>query len=138
MNKERRKQINELTGKISDLSREADEIHQQVWTALLGMLETVEAFSSEIEELKGEIESIKDEEQEYYDNMPPNMQSGDKGEAATAATDAMDRAMDALQAAMDGWAELQTAIETIRDYEVGTEVEGNCDQAISELEEASA
>jgi len=35
------------------------------------------------------IETARDEEQEYYDNMPESFQSGDKGEKASAAADAL-------------------------------------------------
>lgn len=138
MNKERRKELSGIIAKIGDVSRQADEIHQEIWAALVGMLERAEEFAGEIEELKSEIESAKDDEQSYYDDMPESFQNGDKGSTAQEAIDAMDRAMDSMQSAMDGWANLTGAIETIRDFEVGTEVEGSCDEAINELENAAS
>lgn len=37
-------------------------------------------LSDKIEELKTEAENLLEEEQEYYDNMPENLQNSEKGE----------------------------------------------------------
>ena len=44
------------------------------------------------------IETAKDDERDYYDNMPESLQSGEKGEAASAAADLLDAAFDDLLA----------------------------------------
>ena len=67
MNNARRKQIQEIAGKLSDLIP-----------------------------LKDDLESIKDEEQEYYDNMPEGIQSGEKGEKAREAIEALESLINAL------------------------------------------
>lgn len=79
MNKERRKALSTL----------AEEVRQLIGYA---------------EDLISQIETIRDEEQEYYDNMPEGIQSGEKGDAAQAAIDTMDEVISALQEVtqMDG------------------------------------
>lgn len=65
MNKERRKQIDEA-------------------------IKLLEQAKPLIEDATSMIETAKDEERDFYDNMPENMQSGDKGQAADAAADALE------------------------------------------------
>lgn len=48
-----------------------------------------------------EIETIASEERDYYDNMPENMKSGDKEQAASDAADALDQARDSVESAID-------------------------------------
>lgn len=57
----------------------------------------IEALKEKLEILKGEASSLadelatlRDEEQEYYDNMPEGLQSGEKGEKAQTAIDALE------------------------------------------------
>lgn len=65
-----------------------------------------EAIST-IEELVTDIENLCDEEQEYHDNMPENMQQGEKGEAAEAAVDALGNAAQLLDEAKDALGEIE-------------------------------
>ena len=53
--------------------------------------------SAKIEEAKNMLESCLEGEQEYYDNMPENLQSGEKGDAAQSAIDALHSAIDHLE-----------------------------------------
>ena len=46
-----------------------------------------------IDEIKQDIENVRDDEQEYYDNMPENLQDGEKGERAQSAIDALENAI---------------------------------------------
>jgi flagellar biosynthesis chaperone FliJ len=48
-----------------------------------------------------ELESLKAEEEEYRDNIPENMQGGEKYEQAESAVDALDTAIDSLREASD-------------------------------------
>lgn len=48
-----------------------------------------------IDEAKAILESAQSDEQDYYDNMPENMQSGDKGQKAGSRADALQEAVDA-------------------------------------------
>lgn len=40
------------------------------------------AFAQRLEEIKGELDSIAEQEQEYFDNMPEDIQAGEKGDHA--------------------------------------------------------
>lgn len=82
MNKNRRKQITDLTAEIRKAANEFGE--------------SMSKARGSFEDLKNQIESIKDEEQEYKDSMPENMQSGEKGDRADTAINAMEEAMSAL------------------------------------------
>lgn len=61
----------------------------------------IEDLINKIEECMAECETIGSEERDYYDNMPENMQSGDKGQAASDAADAIDSARDDLENSRD-------------------------------------
>jgi hypothetical protein len=63
---------------------------------LSGLVADAEKITSMIEDLKSQLETIRDEEQEKYDNMPESIQSGDRGEAASAAIDALENAIGKL------------------------------------------
>lgn len=49
-----------------------------------------------IEEQKSELESLRDEEQDYFDNLPENMQGGEKGSQAEYAIEALTNYIDSL------------------------------------------
>lgn len=51
----------------------------------------------QLDELIDTAEGIAGEERDYYDNMPENMQNGEKGEQASAAADALDSARSSLE-----------------------------------------
>lgn len=71
MNKDRRKEIQEVADRIGELATLRDE-------------------------LKDAIESIRDEEQDYFDNMPESFQYADRGLKAQEAVDALNEAIDLL------------------------------------------
>ena len=54
-----------------------------------------------LEGLKTDIEAVQQEEQDYYDNMPENLQGSEKGQAAEAAADNLDEAAQAIESAID-------------------------------------
>jgi len=56
---------------------------------------------SKVEDLVSNLEEIRDEEQEYLDNMPENMQDGEKGDIARAAVESLESVIDALQELVD-------------------------------------
>jgi uncharacterized coiled-coil DUF342 family protein len=64
MNKERRKQIDEIVGELKDIEER--------------------------------LQTLKDEEQETYDNMPENMQAGEKGEAMQQVVENLDSAVSSV------------------------------------------
>lgn len=51
---------------------------------------------SSLEVVKDVLENIRDEEQEYYDNLPENMQGGEKGERASTAVSELEDAINAI------------------------------------------
>lgn len=50
-----------------------------------------------LESIKGDIEMLRDEEQEFIDNMPENLQGGDKATIAENAVNEMDNAINSLE-----------------------------------------
>lgn len=78
MNNKRRKQIDKA---MSDL-----ESIRNVYTA----------FRAAVDDLQEAIESVQSDEREYFDNMPESLQGGDKGQAAEAACDKLQEAIDEL------------------------------------------
>ena len=60
----------------------------------------LEAIHETLTELRDQLEALKDEEQEFADNMPENMQGGERHEAAEAAVSSMD-AICSIESAAD-------------------------------------
>lgn len=56
---------------------------------------------SMIEEAKSILEQCQADEQDYFDNMPENMQSGDKGQLAEQAANDLQEAVDSLDNVID-------------------------------------
>lgn len=56
----------------------------------------IEALREKIAEALSGAESIRDEEQDYLDNMPESLQSGEKGEKSQAACEALESLVDHL------------------------------------------
>lgn len=54
-------------------------------------------LAAEISDLRDTVETIRDEEQEYLDNMPESIQSGERGQNAEAAISELDDALSALE-----------------------------------------
>ncbi len=48
-----------------------------------------------------DVQIILDEEQEYYDNMPEGLQSGERGDKANEAISSLESAMSAIEEAID-------------------------------------
>lgn len=57
----------------------------------------LEAAQSVLNEIAAALEGIRDDEQCYLDDMPESIQSGDKGDRAQAAIDALDEATGAIE-----------------------------------------
>ena len=66
--------------------------------AIAAICEQLDRLTALRDSIVEQIETIRDEEQDYYDNMPEGIQSGDKGDAASYAIDALDSAVSGLQA----------------------------------------
>ena len=63
---------------------------------------------AELDHLKEVFENIRDEEQEYYDNMPENLQGGEKGEQADAAISSLEDVISSIEEAMSSAEESKT------------------------------
>jgi flagellar biosynthesis chaperone FliJ len=66
------------------------------------------ALKDELDALKEKIDEIGGEERGYFDNMPENMQQGDKGQRAEEVADLIDQACNSIDEALSG---LDSAIE---------------------------
>ena len=73
----------------------------------------VEAWVSQGEELKSELESICSDEQEYFDNMPENLQGSQRGMDAEEAIDCMNEAMERMDGAIEAAEEAASCVEDI-------------------------
>ena len=54
-----------------------------------------------LEEAKTLVETVMDEEQAYFDNMPESLQSGDKGQKAEVAVEAMETTIASIDDTID-------------------------------------
>lgn len=63
--------------------------------------EAIEAIRQRLDDIIGEVETLKDEEQDYLDNMPENMQQGEKGSQAETAVEALTDACESINSAVD-------------------------------------
>lgn len=79
MNIQRRKTINEISSQLGNLEIDWDALH----------------------DIKAKIESVRDEEEEYFDNMPENLQQSERGEASEQAKDELAEAIDNLDQLID-------------------------------------
>ena len=61
----------------------------------------IETLIDELDDLKARIESVQSDEQDYFDNMPENLQSSERGEMAEEAIGNLDSALDSLDEAID-------------------------------------
>ena len=61
----------------------------------------LQSIVDKLEELMADVEAIQEEEEEYRDNIPENMQSGERYEQAEAAGDALSEATDSISSAID-------------------------------------
>lgn len=52
-------------------------------------------------DLKEQLETLRDEEQDYYDNIPDNMKQTEKAEMSQEAIYAMERVLEAVEAAAE-------------------------------------
>lgn len=61
----------------------------------------LDTISEGIENLKGELDMLMEEEQEYLDNMPESLQSGERYEVAEEAISNMESAISGLDEVID-------------------------------------
>lgn len=93
MNKQRRTELAAVMDQITAFAKALDD------AGLLGQLNSI---------LEDGLQPLRDEEEEYYENMPEGVQSGEKGENAREAVNALDEALDALTTLRDAIDEFNT------------------------------
>ena len=80
---------------------------------LMDWVKKAEAWASNGETLKEELESICSDEQDYFDNMPENLQGSMRGMDAENAIDAMNEAIESMDNAIEAAEEATSCIEEI-------------------------
>ena len=126
MNKQRRKDIDggkESGSAGKDLISEQSTIVTEIATDLRGgttsgirtrlvnLKSVIDTAAGKLDDARSIMETAKDEEQEYYDNMPENMQNGDKGSNAQTAIDALESAESAYQEAQEAAEGISSQLE---------------------------
>lgn len=118
MNKQRRKDI----GNAVELIAKAR-----------GLMEEASAAAAEAKDM---LETARDEEQDYKDNMPENMQNGDKGSMADSAIDNLETAASAAESLVDELDEAVNALQEVIDKLEG-DATSNADEAESAADSAT-
>lgn len=80
---------------------------------LMEWVKKAEDWAAQGEELKDELENICSDEQDYFDNMPENLQGSMRGTDAEEAIDTMNDAIDSMGNAIEAAEEAASCIETI-------------------------
>ena len=60
----------------------------------------INEVKEEVERLSSVVESLRDEEQDYFDNIPENLQGSERAEISEAAIDALDAAVSSMEEAV--------------------------------------
>jgi hypothetical protein len=100
VNNSRRKEIRKILVGVEKLKDELDLHAAEEQTGDEGSKELLksreENWVSQVEDLHSEAESVRDDEQEFYDNMPDGLRSGDRGSASEAAIEKLEAAIQDL------------------------------------------
>lgn len=80
---------------------------------LMEWVRKAEEWASQGEELKRDLENICSDEQDYFDNMPENLQGSMRGMDAEEAIEAMNEAIDCMGNAIEAAEEASSCIEDI-------------------------
>jgi predicted nucleic acid-binding Zn-ribbon protein len=80
MNKERRKELEDIVAKLADAKTD---------------------LQATLEDAKEALQSVQADEQSYFDNMPESFQQADKGQAAENAIAEMQAAIDELETVIE-------------------------------------
>lgn len=80
---------------------------------LMAWVKKAEDWAAQGESLKDELENICSDEQDYFDNMPENLQGSQRGMDAEEAIDAMDEAIESMNNAIEAAEDAASCIEDI-------------------------
>ena len=81
--------------------------------ALMEWVKKAEDWAAQGEEIKGELENICSDEQDYFDNMPENLQGSMRGSDAEEAIECMNEAIECMDNAIEAAEEAASCIEEI-------------------------
>lgn len=150
MNKQRRKDIegamesaDEAKALLNENSKVAGEIatdlrggeSEGIRTRLMNLKTIFETASGKLDDAKSVIEQAKDEEQDYYDNMPENMQWGDKGSTAEQAVSDLESCESDLGEAQDTVDGMVSTLEEMIGDETRNEWEESDANSLDEFED---
>ena len=80
---------------------------------LMEWVKMAEEWAARGEELKSGLENICSEEQDYFDNMPENLQGSMRGIDAEEAIDAMNEAIESMNNAIEAAEDAASCVEEI-------------------------
>lgn len=80
---------------------------------LMEWVKKAEDWAAQGEELKDVLENICSDEQDYFDNMPENLQGGQRGMDAEEAIDAMNEAIESMGNAIEAAEEAASCVDEI-------------------------
>lgn len=72
----------------------------------------IESAMATLAQARELVEDARDAERDYFDNMPESLQSGEKGERASAAADALDEACCAMDEIESYFGDVESNCET--------------------------
>lgn len=124
MNKSRRKELEEVGERIDAAIADLESFKEGDTES------TLDGIYNDIYNIKSTLEDIHSEEDDYRDNMPENMQQGERYETSESDSDAMGSAENSLD-------EAKEYLESIEYDADADDVNDAIDSAISSLEEAS-
>lgn len=80
---------------------------------LMEWVKKAEDWAAQGENLKDELENICSDEQDYFDNMPENLQGGQRGMDAEEAIDVMNEAIESMGNAIEAAEEAASCVDEI-------------------------
>ena len=80
---------------------------------LMEWVKKADAWITQGEELKNKLERICSDEQDYFDNMPENLQGSMRGMDAEEAIDAMNEAIESMDNAIEAAEEAASCLEDV-------------------------
>lgn len=136
MNKARRKEIEKVEQRIHDLRGDLTSIMEDMREAMSPFINKLRDLSEAYGSASGSIDDIKSEEEDYRDNMPESMQSGDKYDTAENAISELENAItevDQIVSEIDAFIEVAFPEDT---DEAFAELDGYLQTACNHLESA--
>lgn len=78
---------------------------------LSDILDALNDLKSQLEDCMSDLETLRDEEQEYFDNIPENLQSSERYDRAETSASALNDAYDTLSDLIDNIDTVTSSIE---------------------------